>query len=322
MGKAWARALHKSQDVALVGWMDLDRDRVEDAVRELGLDRVAVDVNLETALERLEPDLVVDVAVPEAHLEITVSCLERQVPVLGEKPMAPTLGEARELLACSERTGTLFVVSQNRRYNAGLASFQALIAKHLGEVGQLNAEFYRAPHFGGFRDEMASPLLVDMAIHTFDAARYLVGADPLSVNCSEFNPPWSWYRGNASALADFEFTGGLHFSYQGSWCAQGLETSWDAAWRAVGSSGTATWDGTGDPMAEIVLGPDQQVQTVVGAPVSLPGSGIDGSLADFLGALAGGPIPMGECHDNIKSLAMVMAALESSREGRRVAVPI
>jgi len=29
---------------------------------------------------------------------------------------------------------------------------------------------------------------------------------------------------------------------------------------------------------------------------------------------------MGECHDNIKSLAMVSAALESSRTGRRVRV--
>lgn len=31
---------------------------------------------------------------------------------------------------------------------------------------------------------------------------------------------------------------------------------------------------------------------------------------------------MGECHENIKSLAMVMSALESSRTGRRVAVSV
>ena len=29
---------------------------------------------------------------------------------------------------------------------------------------------------------------------------------------------------------------------------------------------------------------------------------------------------MGECHDNIKSLAMVFAAIESARSGQRVAV--
>ena len=96
----------------------------------------------------------------------------------------------------SERTSTLFVVSQNRRYNSGFGRFQEpLLAQHLGGVGHLNAEFYRAPHFGGFREEMDSPLLVDMAIHTFDAARYVTGADPVNVLCTEFNPPWSWYRG-------------------------------------------------------------------------------------------------------------------------------
>lgn len=320
MGKAWARAIRSNDSVTLAGWVDLDRERVESGVKELDLGDVAVDTQLGTALDRLDPDLVVDVAIPEAHHEITVTCLERGVPVLGEKPMAPTLAEARDLVNCSDRTGTLFVVSQNRRYNTGLAAFRTLIAEYLGEVGQLNAEFYRSPHFGGFREEMASPLLVDMAIHTFDAARYLTGADPLSVTCTEFNPSWSWFRGNASALAEFEFSGGLHFSYQGSWCAQGLETSWDASWRAVGSYGSAAWDGTGSPSAEVVSGSDEHLHRVDGPAVVLPGSGIDGSLADFLAALAGGPAPMGECHDNIKSLAMVMAALESSREGRRIEV--
>ena len=86
------------------------------------------------------------------------SCLERAVPVLGEKPMAANLEEARDLVQLSERTSTLFVVSQNRRYNSGLAAFKNLVEQRLGGVGQLNAEFYRAPRFGGFRDEMDSPL--------------------------------------------------------------------------------------------------------------------------------------------------------------------
>ena len=60
-------------------------------------------------------------------------------------------------------------------------------------------EFFKAPHFGGFREEMAHPLLVDMAIHAFDAARYLLGADPVSVYCEAFNPAWSWYAGDAAA---------------------------------------------------------------------------------------------------------------------------
>ncbi len=251
MGRAWASTIVSRPDASLVGWVDVFTDRVAEGIEAAGLTDVVIEDSVEAALIKLSPDFVVDVAVPEAHYDITRHCLEHGVPVLGEKPMAATLEEARDLVRLSERTSTLFVVSQNRRYNTGLAAFKNLVQQRLGGVGQLNAEFYRAPHFGGFRDEMDSPLLLDMSIHTFDAARYVAGSAPVSALCTEFNPSWSWYRGAASAVAEFEFKDGLRFSYEGSWCAGGLETSWESSWRAIGASGTATWDGTNDPVAEV-----------------------------------------------------------------------
>ncbi len=41
-----------------------------------------------------------------------------------------------------------------------------------------------------------------------------------------------------------------------------------------------------------------------------------------MNALQTGATPMGECHDNIKSLAMVFAAIESSATGKRVPVTV
>jgi len=49
-------------------------------------------------------------------------------------------------------------------------------------------------------------------------------------------------------------------------------------------------------------------------------TGIAGSLRDFLHALETGATPMGECHDNIKSLAMVFGAIESAATGLRVRI--
>jgi len=51
-------------------------------------------------------------------------------------------------------------------------------------------------------------------------------------------------------------------------------------------------------------------------------AGIAGSLAEFLEALETGNTPMGECHDNIKSLAMVFGAIESAATARRVEIRI
>jgi predicted dehydrogenase len=49
---------------------------------------------------------------------------------------------------------------------------------------------------------------------------------------------------------------------------------------------------------------------------------LDLPLRDFLHALDTGETPMGECHDNIKSLAMVFAAIESAQTGRRVVIDL
>jgi predicted dehydrogenase len=325
MGRAWGRNLRENEQVEVVGWVDLRPGAAADAAAETGWPRAETELALTEALARLRPDFVVDVTIPEAHHDVTLEALAAGVPVLGEKPMAASMEQARAMVAASERAGKLYMVSQSRRYDPRLHAFRRLIVEQTGEPGILNSDFYIGAHFGGFRDEMASPLVLDMAIHTLDAARYLAGADPVAVYCEEFNPPWSWYRGDACATAIFEMSGGLRYTYRGSWCSEGRHTSWEGEWRAVGPNGTATWDGHGAPLADIVveIGGFHSKTEQRSMPVdeSAP-RGIAGSLQDFLNALATGATPMGECHDNIKSLAMVFAAMESARAEQRVKIDV
>src|SRR5207237_362931 len=55
-------------------------------------------------------------------------------------------------------------------------------------------------------------------------------------------------------------------------------------------------------------------------PVEDPGTEIHGSLREFISALRTGTTPMGQVHDNIFSLAMVEAAIESAAIGARVRI--
>jgi predicted dehydrogenase len=236
------------------------------------------------------------------------------------------MAAAREMVAASEKSGKLYMVSQSRRYDANLAAYRKLVIDHVGALGILNSDFYIGAHFGGFREEMDSPLVLDMAIHTFDAARYIAQADPVAVYCEEFNPKWSWYRGDVSATAIFEMSNGLRYTYRGSWCGEGLSTTWECDWRAIGAKGTAIWDGAKKIVAESVVKSDGFHSTMVRheAQGDAEGfhTGISGSLRDFVRALKTGSTPEGECHDNIKSLAMVFGAMESSRLRQRVPITI
>ncbi|WP_432541927.1 Gfo/Idh/MocA family protein [Kineococcus sp. SYSU DK002] len=311
MGKAWLATILADPAVELAGVVDLDLAVARAALADAGVPDVPVGTDTVELARATGADAVVNVTVPVAHHPVTTAALFAGYPVLGEKPVAPTVAQALSLVAASQVTGVPFVVSQSRRYNAHVEAFREQV-RALGTPGSLSTEFFKAPRFGGFREEMAQPLLVDMAIHQFDLARFLLEADPVSVYCESFNPPWSWYAGDASAAAVFAMSNGARYTFTGSWCAPGLETSWNGAWRLSGASGSATWDGDHDPVAEVVAG---GADAAAGTD---PGEGIAGSLAAFTRFLADGTALWGEVHDNVLSLAMVEAAVESAATGARV----
>lgn len=310
MGRAWARTVHDDPDTALVGIADLAPAAAIEAAAATGLPDLPTGTDALELARRTGADALVNATVPEAHHPITMAALAAGLPVLGEKPVAASVTEGLALAAAAAHTGELFMVSQSRRYHRALHQAKRHLAG-LGPVGIVAVDFFKAPRFGGFRDQMASPLLLDMAIHQFDMARFLLDADPISVTCEEYNPPWSWYAGDAAATATFTMDGGARFTFNGSWCSPGAETSWNGSWRLSAARGTVLWDGEGEPVAD----PAQPV-----AAVADPGSGIAGSLREFTGALRTGAEPSGSVRANIMSLAMVEAATRSAALGARVAV--
>lgn len=300
MGRAWLAAVAAAPGVQLAGVVDLDLA----AARAAAGPGVPVGTDVVELARATGAEAVINVTVPAAHHPVTTAALFAGLPVLGEKPVADTVAQALSLAAASEVTGKLFMVSQSRRWNPQLFRLREMVAR-LGTIGTVTTEFFRAPHFGGFREEMAYPLLVDMAIHQFDAVRYLLGAEPVSVYCESYNPAWSWFAGDAAATAIFEMSTGARYVYTGSWCAPGPETSWNGSWRVSGSAGTAFWDGDGEPAGPAVASTSEL-------------SGISGALTVFVEALRTGRTPSGEVHENVLSLAMVEAAIRSSRTGAPV----
>ena len=321
MGNAWLQNDAANPDVEVVGIVDLNLDAARAGAAAYGDESVPVSTDLQALIASTSPDAILDITVPVAHHPVTTDSLFAGLPVLGEKPAAQTVAEALSLAAAAEVTGELFMVSQSRRYNDQLVAFRQQ-GSLLGALGTVSTEFAKAPHFGGFREEMDNVLLLDMAVHPFDSVRYLLERDPIAVYCESYNPSWSWYRGDAAASAVFEFEGGVRYTYNGSWCAPGLETSWNGAWRLSGANGSALWNGDDQPTVEIPAGDTGAAADLGSDLIPLPsvGDGIAGSLASFVAALRTGVVPDGEVHGNVMSLAMVEAAIESTETRSRILI--
>jgi predicted dehydrogenase len=311
MGRAWLSVTSGSTDVRLLGVADLNLDTARRSTALAGFTDVAVATTLEELLDQVEADAVVDVTIPEAHAEVSTAALLRGHAVLCEKPLADTLPKALSMMAAAEASGRLLMVSQSRRYWRNAEALRGQIAQ-LGQLGLVACSVFKAPHFGGFREQMAYPLLKDMAIHQFDLARDLIGSEPVSISCESFNPSWSWYAGDAAAEVNAEFADGTRFVFSGSWCSPGLETSWNGSWRISGADGTALWDGDHVPAAQAADG------TPIPAVVGTGPEEIAGSLAEFVAALREGGVPSGEVHSNIMSLAMVEGAVRSAQTRQRI----
>jgi predicted dehydrogenase len=321
---AWFPPLVKEK-VNVVAVVDLNVEAAYRRITEYKLEAEA-SANLAAMLRKHQPDFVVDLTVPEAHCKVTCTALGSGCHVVGEKPMASSMAEARKMVATAEQTGKLYMVSQSRRWDGKHDVVRRVVTRgKLGTLTTINCDFYIGAHFGGFRDEMPSPLILDMAIHHFDLARFMTGADPVAVYCKEFNPQGSWYKGDVAASAIFEMSNGVIFTYRGSWCAEGCHTSWNGDWRFIGDQGTLLYDHDQNPHGQIVAGNEGFNRPLKDVPIpkaTVEFGGMHGALREMLAFLRTGTKPQTECHDNIKSLAMVFAAMESNRKGKRVPVRV
>jgi predicted dehydrogenase len=332
MSKGWLSAISDHPllkgRVKIVGLVDLDRATAAARAEEFGLAGAAIGTDLETVLSETKPDLLFDVVVPSARAGLVEIGLRHGCHVLTEKPMATTLDEAKAMTAQAQAAGRIHAVVQNRRFISGVRRIRRLIESGaLGEITSLNCDFFIGAHFGGFREEMDNVLLLDMAIHTLDAARFMAGKAPMAVYCLETNPRGSWYRHGAAANAIFEFEDDLVFNYRGSWCAEGANTSWESAWRVIGTKGTLLWDGHERFEAHVVAGDTGFIRDLKDIEVPPPADedqthGHASVIADFLAAIETGRAPETVGSDNIKSLAMVLAAIESARTRQRVSIAV
>jgi len=328
ISRAWLEAIAHMKQVQLVGLVDLVRESAEQRAAQYGLEAARIGVDLEEVLTAVQPDVVFNCTIPAAHLPVTLAALQHGCHVLGEKPLADSMAAARQMVRAAADANRILAVIQNRRYAEPIRRLRAALqASGIGPLTTVNSDFYLGAHFGGFRDHMEHVLLLDMAIHSFDQARFITGADPVSVYCREWNPAGSWYDHDASAVAVFEMTDDLVYTYRGSWCAEGMNTSWECDWRLIGPQGSLLWDGNEQITGQRVVA--QSGFTSELAPISAPAVAFDAQLSghagvidEFIHCVQHGGVPQTVAADNIKSLAMVFGAIESAEANRPVEIII
>jgi predicted dehydrogenase len=324
MSRRWTNVSKEHPELDLVGFVDIDAEAAKKRSEEYGASDRVIGTDLAKVLKQTKPDAVFDCTIPEVHTSVALTAFEHDCHVLSEKPMADSMANAKHALNMSREKGKIYAIIQNRRYDPNIRRLRRFLqAGHLGRLTTVNCDFYIGAHFGGFRDHMPHVLLLDMAIHTFDAARLITDADPVSVFCKEWNPPGSWYDRDASAMAIFDMDNRIVYSYRGSWCSEGLNTTWECNWRVVGEKGSLSWDGSDGFQVDVVRqsGDFRSICEPLEVPQAHPDDrigGHEGIIHEFVSCIQNGGEPETAGHTNIRSLAMVFGAIESAEKSRPV----
>lgn len=326
MSPEWIRSA-KEIGIEISALVDLNVEFARARASEFQLEAGLFD-NLDEAIRNVQAQLLFDCTVPAAHAEVASKGLMNGLHVLTEKPLAMSLSDAHRLIDLAKNNQLVHAVIQNRRFHPGVRKIRRLLDQDLiGEITTVNIDFFVAAHFGGFREKMDHILLTDMAIHPFDTARYLTGANAESVFCEEWNPKGSWWQHGASAHAIFQMSRGIWCTFRGSWCSEGLRTSWDSVWRIIGTKGTICWDGLDDIRGEFVKKAEGLLYECQGfGPTEEPDPnetrGHFSVMSQFLRDVTEGIPAETRSIDNIQSLAMVFGAIESANAGKRVPIAV
>jgi predicted dehydrogenase len=128
-----------------------------------------------------KPDGVV-LATPNAlHLAQALECIEARLPMLLEKPIAPTVAEAQQLVAAADRAQAKILIGHHRAHSPIMAKAREVIAS--GVLGKLvavmgSATFFKPDHYFADapwrREPGAGPILLNM-IHEAHNLRLLCG---------------------------------------------------------------------------------------------------------------------------------------------------
>ncbi|HEY2926457.1 Gfo/Idh/MocA family protein [Piscinibacter sp.] len=137
--------------------------------------------SLDELLERDRPDGVILATPNQLHVEHAMACMQADLPMLLEKPIAPTVEEGERLLKLADESGAKILIGHHRAHSPIMARAKEVIDQ--GRLGPLvavmgSAVFFKPDHYfvdAPWRREIgAGPILLNM-IHEVHNLRMLCG---------------------------------------------------------------------------------------------------------------------------------------------------
>jgi predicted dehydrogenase len=306
--------------VEIVGYYDLLPEAAARAAQRYGGRAFA---SLEALLAAVD---VVDICTPAStHKELVLAAADAGKAIICEKPLARHSADAREMVEACERAGVMLFPAQvvrffpmyrrvKERIDAGAIGKPAVYrSARCGAFPRPGGKF-SAAHYADFAQ--SGGVVLDVGVHDIDFARWCCG-DIERVFARGLTFAGRPYQDHAQITLRFA-TGAIGF----------IEVSW-AHPRGVfrtrvevaGGEGLIEWDSLDRPplLAEL-YDEARGLQRLSSSPTAPEDEPYYTELAHFIDVLEGRAQPIVTARDGLEAVRAALAAIESMRSGRPVAL--
>ena len=292
------------------------RERADARRAEFFPDAVAT-TDLDDVLSRADIEVLDITTHPEFRPPLVEAALRAGKHVLSQKPLATSLDTARTLVAAADANKRLLAVNQNGRWAPHFSWMrEAVSAGLIGEVSTVDFTIHWDHHWivGSAFEEVRHLVLYDFGVHWFDIAsaffaprsakRVYAAARPS--RSQRARPPFL-----AHACVEFEL-GQATLVFNAD-CRFGQEDRTTI----VGSSGTLRSVGPNLMQQRITLHAPEGFASPDLEGCWFP-DGFQGAMAELLCAIDEQRQPLNSASQNLRTLELCLAAIESAEHGAPV----
>lgn len=181
IGKIHVENVRKLRNVKVKSVSDVQVSHLQDWAKETGIEHLTTDYRELLA----DPSIsVIFICSPtNTHADLIREAAEAGKHIFCEKPVSFTIEETEAALAAVKRAGVKLQVGFNRRFDANFQKVRELVSE--GKVGtpnilRITSRDPEPPNAAYIRT--SGGLFMDMTIHDFDMARYIMGSEVVEVH--------------------------------------------------------------------------------------------------------------------------------------------
>lgn len=317
----------------VVGITSRTRSRAEEVAAQHAIPRVF------DSVEQLLDDPaveIVDIAVPPAAQPSVVKRIVdhgRKIRgILAQKPLALSIGDAREIVSACRGAKIALQVNHNMRFDHSVRALKTLLDRGvLGDPVLATIDMRAIPHWMPWAEGGRSLSTFIMSIHHLDTFRYWLGEPERVLASSRPDPRTRFAHQDGINLYILEFASGARASaWDDVWAGparEGAAPDIGIRWRfegtrglALGTIGWPKWPERNPSTIDYTTADDGVWQRPRWPEAWFPDA-FSGPMAGLLRSIESGADPDISGRDNLRTIALCEAVLRAARE-HRVTVPL